>query len=272
VQDNRSIFAYFNPRERITRTLDDVRNESAWLMYHELGHALDFLPPSAYGSLNRNRSAWDNIAPRYSNYLLTSDQVSAEHPLTSLVMQRLGQVLFQGEAASAQDKALSATEVGQAFATDLATDPYSYSTSREDTAMTLEEMLMQHRLAIRRDVAITDTYDSKNAASSTAIVRWGQRGRIGEPALQARTRAIVRALAPWVDVNEVDRLPAPIAMRAGESWGANLSQPAPPRRALAATDPAWLRDWELQRSWRRQALHPGGGKKLPPVHGGQRVN
>lgn len=265
VQDNRSIFAYFNPRERITRTLDDVRNESAWLMYHELGHALDFLPPSAFSGLNRNRSAWDNIAPRYSNFLLTSDQVSAEHPLTSSVMQRLGQVLFQGETASAQDKALVPDQVAAAFGADLATDPYSYSSTREDIAMTLEEMLMQHRLGIRRDVAITDLYDSDNASSSTAIVRWGQRGRIGTPALQARARAIVLALTPWVDANEVDRLPAPLAMRPGESWGANLSQPAAPRRALAAADPAWLRDWQLQRTWRRQALHAGGGKKLPPV-------
>lgn len=266
VQDNRSIFARFSSRERITRTLDDVRNEAGWLLYHELAHALDFLPPWTYTNLNRSRSAWDNIAPRYASLQLTSDTVNASYPLNSVEMHRLGQVLFQGATASAAERAYSAIQVGGFFAADLATDPYAYSTTREDTAMTLEEMLMQHRLGIRRDVAVTELYDSANASSSTAIVRWGQRGRIGEPALRARARLVVQALTPWVDVDEVDRLPAPLAMRSGESWGANLSQPAPPRRAQAApTEPTWLLAWQFRKELQRMQHHRHAGKKLPPI-------
>lgn len=38
--------------------------------------------------------------------------------------------------------------VANQFADDLATDEYAYSSSREDTVMTLEEFLMSHRLGI----------------------------------------------------------------------------------------------------------------------------
>lgn len=266
VQNGKSIFAYFDPRARITRTMDDVRNESAWLMYHELSHALDYLPPSAYGGLLRNRSVWDNIYPRYENYLLTSDTVPAAYPLTSTVMAGLGQVLFRGATATAGQKAYTAAQVAAEFSADLATDDYSYSTPFEDVAMTLEEVLMQRRLGIRRDFAITDAFDAQASSSATAIVRWGQRGRVGEAAIKPRARAIAQALTPWFDTAELDLLPAPTPLRAGESWSANLEQPAVPRQARApGAAPTLLELWQFDRELQRMRHHRhGGGKRLPP--------
>ena len=113
------------------------------------------------------------------------------------------------------------------FSADIATDEYNYSTSREDAAMTLEELLMSRRLNIQRDVAITDKITG-GTTSNTLIVRWGQRGRVGAAAVKPRARAVAQALVPWFNAGEVDNLPAPLQMRAGESWTANLALPAPP--------------------------------------------
>ena len=263
VKDGYSIFKYFDPAQRITRTLDDVQNESAWLMYHELAHALDFLPPGEYGTLQRPLTVVDNVYPRLASYQLTSNLVSSLYPLTSQLLHDLGGVQYRGATATAAQKALTPAEVAAAFSADLATDDYAYATPFEDIAMTLEEVLMQSRLGIRRDFAIAD---AGGESADTTILRWGQRGRVGEPALRPRAAAIVQALVPWLDPAELDQLPAPIAMRPGLSWEANLLLPAIPRQARPKDAPPTLQEMaqfqrELQRMHRPHRL-PAGVQRL----------
>ena len=239
VQGNQSIFQFFDPRARVNRDPVHLLYEAGWLMFHELGHALDFMPPSAYGGLDSSLSAWGNIAPRFNAGQLASDTLSAQFPLTSAAMRGLAQVKFLGATADATQRAYQPNQVGGFFSADIATDEYNYSSRREDIAMTLEELLMQRRLNIQRDVAITDKINA-GTTSGTLIVRWGQRGRIGAASIKPRARAAAQALVPWFDPNQVDTLPAPLQMRAGESWSANLALPAPPmpmgERALSARE------------------------------------
>jgi hypothetical protein len=85
----------------------------------------------------------------------------------------------------------------------------------------------------RRDFAITDKAAS-GATGSSIIVRWGQRGRVGEPTIKPRAQFAVSQLAPWLDAPAtLAAVPAPIAMRPGDSWTANLTLPAPPSMASA---------------------------------------
>ena len=115
------------------------------------------------------------------------------------------------------------------FRVDGAGDEYNYATPREDITMLVEEFFMQKNHGIRRDVAITDKI-TPATTGNTLIVRWGQRGRVGEPAVRTRVDFSVRRLAPWVlttDPNAVSNLPPPIPMRAGESWNANVELPGP---------------------------------------------
>jgi len=265
-KDNQRLFKFYDPAARITRALDEVRNEATWLMFHELAHALDFMPPSAYGSLQNFRSVWDNIYPRYNSYQLTSDRVQERYPLSSRAMFDLGHVLFRGATATAQQKAYTPLDIANFFGPDLATDDYAYSTSREDTAMTLEEFLMQRRQGIRRDFAISDAFVS-GTTGSNIIVRWGQRGRIGEPAVRPRARAIVAELTPWAGEHEVDLLPPPIPMRAGESWTANLEQPAASPRVKALAALPTLEQWQQMQAEQRmmRMRHSGPDKPLPPA-------
>jgi len=266
VQDGNSIFAYFDPRARVMRTMADVRNETTWQLYHELVHALDYIPPAAYASLQSDLSVWSNISPRYQQYQLTSDTAPAAYPLRSSVMAGLGQVQFQGVTATGLQQGYTPAQVAAEFSADLATDDYAYATQFEDVAMTLEELLMQRRLGVAREFAVTDAIVSTSTRSSI-IVRWGQRGRVGEATIKPRAAMIAQALVPWLGTGEVGLLPAPTLMRTGESWFATNSQPTSPRMARVPGAPPTLKElWQFQRELQRVQHHrQGGGKRLPPV-------
>ncbi|MGZ8994777.1 MAG: hypothetical protein ACXW16_12245, partial [Burkholderiaceae bacterium] len=226
-QNNQNIFLAFPATSRLSRDLTYLLAEAGWLLYHELAHASDFMPPAARASLNNSLSAWGNISPRFQASQLPSDLIAASFPLQSAQLAGLAQVKFFGATADATQRAYTPNDVASFFSSDRATDEYSYSTTREDLAMTFEEFMMFRNHAWRRDVAITDKIGPATT-SSTLIVRFGQRGRIGEATIKPRARNAVGAIAPWVNLAEVDNLPPPIPMRAGDSWAGNLVVPAPP--------------------------------------------
>ena len=264
VRGNQSVFRYFDPRQRVDRPTSALLDEAGWLMFHELTHALDFLPPAAYGSLIASRGVWANLSPRYQARQLTSDTVPAAYPLTSSALVDLGAVRFLGNTANATQVGYTPQQVAAFFSADRATDDYAYASSREDVAMTLEEFLMSRRLGIQRDFAIAPR-PGAGATGSTIFVTWGQRGRIGEAALAPRLRAIVQQLTPWVDLAEVDRLPTPLAMRAGDSWTSNLTLPAPPGPSprLQKTEPSLQELWLLEQMQRRRGRLQPMSKPLP---------
>jgi hypothetical protein len=254
VRNNQSIFRFWDPRSRVTRGVSDLLDEAGWLLYHELGHALDFMAPSQYpgllvsGSLN----PWQHIGPRYNAFQLPSDALRTNFALGSTEMAGLAQVKFQGSTATSTQIGYTPNVVAGFFSADRATDEYNYTNQYEDLAMTLEETLMSARLGIRRDAAITDKIQPMSTGSNL-IVRWGQRGRVGEPAIKPRARSLVTQLAAWADPNAVDALAAPIAMRAGDSWTGNLVLPAIPGRVdPLMAEPEWLAAWRLRGEMRRQ--------------------
>jgi hypothetical protein len=252
VKDNARYLKYYDPQQRITRTMDDLTSEMAWLLYHELSHANDFLPSSQYASVPASSTAWGYLSIAYGNKTLESDQLQRNFPLTSTEMAGLGQVNFQGATATAVQRAYTADQVGAFFAADSATDAYAYSTSREDLAMTVEEFLMSSRLGVRRDVAFVPQ-DSSGADLSN--VRWGQRGRIGERRLAPRVQQAKSHVVPWTAGYDMNALPLPQAFRVGESWTANLNLgPAASLvrvKAMSASDQA--REWALAERGERLA-------------------
>jgi hypothetical protein len=94
--------------------------------------------------------------------------------------------------------------------------------------MAIEEALMSSRLGIRRDVAILDKIPANPTSAAQFVVRWGQRGRVGEAAIKPRVRAIATELTPWFDTAAIDAIAAPLQMRSGDTWSGNLALPAPP--------------------------------------------
>jgi hypothetical protein len=268
VLNNGNIFQQCNVSGRGGRGAECLLYDAGWLLYHELGHAADFLPPAERGMLNPMLAAWDNIGPRFQNRQLPSDLLDGTHPLTSAQMKALARVKFFGDVASAEQRAYTPQQVAAFFTADRATDEYNYSTTREDIAMLLEEFLMVRNHGIRRDVAITEKVRPGDTGD-TVIVRWGSRGRVGETAIRPRVQLTVERLAPWVlvtDPNAIAGVPAPLPMRAGESWNANVVLPAPPAgvvRPQAARAPVRDDGLLLDRAQRRRHGDGSGEPGLP---------
>ncbi len=100
--------------------------------------------------------------------------------------------------------------------------------------MTFEETLMSKNHQWRRDFAITDKVAS-GATGSSIIVRWGQRGRVGEPTIKPRAEFAVSQLAPWLDAaGDAGRDAGADSDAPGRVVDANLTLPAPPPSAMAS--------------------------------------
>jgi hypothetical protein len=223
INNNRARLS-FPKTSRISRSVDYLTYELGDLLYHELAHANDFMPQSNRASLSLQSnplSVFNNTAS------IGSDVLSAHYPLLSQEMSGLGQVSFQGAAATAMQKSYTPMDVASFFSADRANDDYAYSSKREDFAMLHEEFMMLYRHGVQRDVAITGPITA-TTTSSNLLVNWGQRSRITEPSIKPRLKTVLQQISPSIDANAIDAFGAPIPMRAGQSWDANLVLPAIP--------------------------------------------
>ena len=221
---NQPALLFFNPASRLTRDLGYLDYELGSLMYHELAHANDFFPPAVRAGAATNVPVFQ-AAPAQ----LPSDRLAQALPLSSQPMFGLAQVKFFGVTANDAQKSYTPRQVGDFFRLDRATDEYNYSIppgssgpSREDIAMLFEEMMMSLRYGAQRDVAMT-TKLRPGMTGSDLLVAWGQRGRIAEASIKPRVVQVLGEIAPWVPASAVDALPAPVLMREGASWTANLN-------------------------------------------------
>lgn len=205
------------------RPLSDIVAPMAALLFHELAHANDFIPPAKLNQVDRQRTVLEAAIELERDNI--SAQLSNAQPLGSELLFGLAEVMYRGETASASQRALSAEDVGLAFEDDIANDSYAYTSSAEDTAMLFEEVMMRYHFDIERDVAFTDRpKDESQASCDEYLVRWGRRGRGGDPGVRARIELI---LPLFLDHNQIedylDVLEAPSDLTAGQGWCANLS-------------------------------------------------
>ena len=139
-------------------------------------------------------------------------------------MRSLAQVRFSGEDATTIEKSYSPNDIETFFSPDIATDFYAYSSEREDYAMLFEELMMQSRFNVFRDVAITNLPTGDNISATDYIVTWGQRGRIGEESIKARVAyTATRVLAEFDSIEALTQVSEPIAMIVGDNWLQNLT-------------------------------------------------
>jgi hypothetical protein len=90
--------------------------------------------------------------------------------------------------------------------------------------MLFEELMMQSRFNVIRDVAITNQPSGNNISASDYIVTWGQRGRIGDNKLTERALFSASRVLPEFDSQTaISELPQPIPMIVGDNWLENLS-------------------------------------------------
>ena len=225
------------------------------LLYHELTHANDFLPPRVQLLLNTGLRVYEAVPANTA-----SEQLRALQPFYSQQMVDLGRVQFFGSASTAVQRAYQPTDIVGFFSTDRVTDDYSYSwptgqsVPREDAAMLAEEALMQLRHGVLRDVAVVPQFLSGSSADQT--VTWGQRGRVGDAAIKPRVALVLAQTMPWLPAGFTNGLAAPLPLRAGLSWGQNLDQGALAVgvvKPLSAAERALEADLDAQRRGSRKA-------------------
>ena len=246
------------------RPLSSILAPMASLLFHELAHANDYIPPSAQTNLNP-----DWRLPEAATQL-QDENVSAHlhstYRLNSELMMDLAEVAYQGRPASESEKALTAQEVGLEFASDAASDDYAYVTSAsrqlffEDTAMMFEEVMMQYHFGITREVAFTDRPEQDSVYCEDYIVRWGERGRVGNPAVRPRAALVTALLLDRTNIQPyIDALPPSQAMATGIHWCASLNASATGRHGEHGSQ--WqtpLPENDRQRHWNQpnQGLLP----------------
>ena len=91
-------------------------------------------------------------------------------------------------------------QVGTEFESDIANDTYSYSSIWEDTAMVFESILMKRNFNADRDMVIVPFYETFDC--NAALVKWGQRGRIGDLAIIARSEFVLGEILPEIDFTD----------------------------------------------------------------------
>lgn len=204
-----------------TRAFADIVPGLTNLLYHELAHANDYLPPDVISQLVQpfgDESFYDLIDQVFADQQSIQQRVVAEIPLIYTTLKNLADVLFGGDDASTTLLALSAEDAANMFALDGASDMYNYYTSSEDIAMLFEEALMSYNQGAWRDVAFLHQ-DSDSYCSKT--IGWGQRGRIADNLVKARAQHVVSLMLPeQADAinSHLDNLPAPQALPNDEAW------------------------------------------------------
>ncbi|MCC2615568.1 hypothetical protein LJ739_04870 [Aestuariibacter halophilus] len=239
----------FPPELRLSRTQGQQEASMTWLLYHELAHANDFLPPDAWATLPSDVSPLaysDDNPPRSASFV-------SQYPLRSATMKSLAQVRYAGETASTVQRNYQPGDIVGFFTPDDATSFYSYSTDREDYATVFERFMMAYRMGVEADVGILASQDNDDL-----LVTWGQRNRIAKADLLGRTRYVVNQILPDIDVDAAYAvLAAPQLLNEGVGWLENLDltatgkrRSAQPRKvdmSKAAQGTLWHQHYHLKR-------------------------
>ncbi len=216
VRNNQRLGITANPDG--SRDLTELIPVLGFLLYHELAHAVDFMPQSKMASISASQSVEQAILS--SSFL--SSQWQSFNPLTSTQLDALADVSFAGETATATQQAIQPDELVMEFTGDGAIQYYSYLTQFEDFATMFETVMMDFHFGFKKDTGITNNTEFSN----DGLVAWGQRGRLGGQGPNSRAREAIQALYAG-DLAAVETflngLPAPTEMTVGSTWGANLT-------------------------------------------------
>lgn len=252
VKDGALAYDFGSLNNAESRTLDDVVLILANLLLHELAHANDILPVTQHATIDRSMKPLDAAASVLATSI--SFRLTNTDPLTSDILFKLGDVMYNGTSAENETKSVTAQQAGQAFEPDQASDHYGYSSRFEDTAMLFEEAMMKRFFDIDRDVAFVSATPGVTVDCSNSIIGWGVRLRIGDSDVKSRAQFVVNELLPTLSTDLFFQdLPAPSSLSVGEKWCESIALPnetaAPgqqgkPKHIHALSQEQWLRPYQ----------------------------
>ena len=175
------------------RTLADIRIPMYRLLYHELAHAVDYLPSASVPTLDARLTPAAALAANEQYWL--SPQLYLDLPLYSEELQALAQVSYKGEDATAAQKRYSPALVGSLMAGDGAAKYYGYSTHREDFATLFATTMIKRDFDVDYYMAFVQKPEDENDYDcSDLAVGWGVRNRIADPLVIPRARWVMESV------------------------------------------------------------------------------
>ena len=232
VRDNQRLTVFIN--QDGSRDLSQIIEIMAYLLYHELAHAVDFMPPDRLATLSGNQRVPEALEQEPP--LSTSFQ--GEQPLHSTLLKQLAAVSFRGVSSTAEQRSLQPEDLVSPFVDDGAVQYYAYTSQFEDFAVLFESAMMKWHFGYDKDTAITNRPAS--GGSDAAVVAWGTRGRLGEQPVYYRALGVGQRIYPG-DLAAFEAFllaepDPPPRMQTGQTWGQNLTL-APPGSATVTVSP-----------------------------------
>lgn len=179
---------YYSLDDDSVRPIEDVKLPLVRLLVHELAHATDFMPRSQIDNLDSTLSVSDAISSIATEWL--SPRLTAGYPLTSMELEDFADVRYSGFDATNQQKATTATNMGEYMNVDGAIKFYSYTSIREDLAQLVEAAVMGYRYDAIGNIGFTQKpTDEESYTCDDLLVSWGQRDRLADPIVNVRARA-----------------------------------------------------------------------------------
>lgn len=188
-----SAIRYYSLTDRQERPYEDIKIPMYRLLYHELAHAVDFLPAQSVDSLDARLAPLFALVENEAFFL--SPRLYNDFPLNSQTLIDLGQVRFAGEAATGLQKSFNSSLVGAEMANDGAARFYAYRTVREDFATLFTQVMMKFSFDLDAYIAFVDKpADEDNFGCDELLVGWGQKNRLADPNLLPRARWVINSI------------------------------------------------------------------------------
>lgn len=174
------------------RNFNDTIAPFAGLLYHELAHANDFVPPSMRNSLDTTKIVSDAI--RDISDARISSALYSYFPLTSSKLLSLGKVMYHGHVATEEEKELSGYVAGELFDEDFASDIYAYSNLYEDLATLFADAMMKIYFDVNNNVVFVNADKLNN--EDVIELEWGIRNPVAKEGVVNRALFVANNLNP----------------------------------------------------------------------------
>ncbi|ASJ72082.1 hypothetical protein [Granulosicoccus antarcticus] len=241
---------FFDLSDREERTLKDIEIPVYRLLYHELSHAVDYLPTESIATLDSSlvpARALDN-----NSQLFLSPRLNLDLPLYSQTLYDLGQVSFQGEIATEEQQGFTPTFVGSEMANDGAAEFYGYNTLREDFATLFTAGMMKREFNIDYYSAfVNKPVDESQYRCDELLVGWGVKNRLADTLVAARARWVAESIYgpnTLIDGFFANELGEAVPMTVGLDWCSNRDGVT----TIAALKNSGAESLELNAATRRQ--------------------
>jgi len=178
------------------RPINHLETSFASLMFHELGHANDYMPPSAILELDPQQRFWENAASMQDKWI--HNQLYDEPSLleSESFLYGLANVRFTDAEATEFQAAVLADQAGEMMSQGGKTNFYSYASKQEDVANLLEVAMMKYHYGVDMDIGFANRPSLEEITCNDYKVAWGVRNRIGSDLVWPRAEFVASKILP----------------------------------------------------------------------------